>query len=151
MPASVEYAFTVTLLPKIYTHPAEKQYDLTYIEIMRILEGQSQAYTLIAELTKGANIHYHGIIKYLDFKAKTNLTKQFIDAFRNSKLFGHINIKQVTDLKGWVDYLQKDIDSTRESINRPPILNDYFNEITSKYADFILHSGYIQYDIADEQ
>jgi len=151
MTVSVKYAFTVTLLPKIYRYPAEKQYDLTYLHIMRILDGLSHAYTLIGELTRQSNLHYHGVIQYYNIKARDNLIKKWNDAFRGSQYVGHTMIKQMDNEKGWVDYIAKELPTTKEALNRPPILNDHFNYIISSMDDFVLQSGYIQYDNHDEQ
>lgn len=118
---SFRFAFTVTLLPKLYKCDATQQYDNTFVEIFLKIKCMSSAnqFVIVAELTKAFNIHYHGTIV---MKLTKNCRKTFADSFRGSKLFGFVNIKEITEPEIWHDYIIKDLTTTRESINRPPII-----------------------------
>lgn len=148
---SVSYAFTVTLRSKLYADPAEVQYDKTYKEVLQILNAISSQFTLVAELTKAFNVHYHGVISWASIPKGVNLRKKFTDAFRPSKQIGYVNIKQIENDAGWNEYITKSLVETRDSLSRPPIVHDWFNICTSRYSDFVLHSGMMQYDDIIEQ
>lgn len=136
---SVKYAFTVTLKPNMYRHAAEKQYEDTYKSLFKNLEMLGKV-TIVAEITKNYNIHYHGIIRFaMCFTKHTNLMKAFVDSFRTTKSYGFVNIKQIIDEPGWIDYISKSLPDTMESIKWRPIVIDQldiFNESTrAKYAN----------------
>lgn len=125
MKESVKYSFTVTLQPKWFKFTATEQYDMTFTPLYQILSSLSARFGCIAELTKAFNIHYHGVITFnLDENNKLYM-KAFNDAFRKSLFFGFVNIKQITDEQGWINYLKKDLLDTKKLINRPPIINDW--------------------------
>lgn len=136
---SYEYAFTVTLKPKLYDHDATEQYDNTYhilFETLLRISFKNQ-FTLVAEQTKAYNIHYHGIII---LPLKVNCMKYFHDSFRKSKIFGFVNIKQITEQQIWIDYISKSIKETRDCINRPPIIYDWKDYIkTEELTNCISH------------
>lgn len=121
---SVKYSFTVTLKPNLYKYIAEEQFSRTYIALSIHLCKLSPNVTVLAELTKSMNIHYHGIIQFNIDRAEVNLRKKFIDSFRTSKEFGFVNIKQIEDEAGWIKYITKDLDQSRLLIGSPPILLD---------------------------
>lgn len=133
--SSFEYAFTITLQPKLYVHDATEQYDLTFTKVIdellklcsRNLVTNDLNFSCVAELTKSYNVHYHGIIK-MRIEGKPCM-KKFHDAFRASKIFGHVDIKQMTDQKGWIEYISKDLVDTQNMVGRPPILYDGFGYI----------------------
>lgn len=120
------YAFTVTLLPRLFQHPSEVQFDTTYLKLKDKLIELSDTFTLIAEHTKNMNIHYHGVIKFLTVRCK-NAIKYFKDHFRRDKLFGFVDIKIMDDEDGWRDYIKKEFKETLDVINRRPIIVDGFN------------------------
>ena len=143
MSESVKYSFTVTLKPNLFKDSAEVQYDKTYLTLVKHLMSLSKQFSVVAELTKNYNIHYHGIIRFvINHK---NLMKRFVDSFRHNTCFGFVNIKQIVDEAGWVEYITKDIHSTRESISRPPVLMDYFNVLPVLELD-----GMLQQDLSDD-
>lgn len=130
---SQKYAFTVTLKPKLYDHNAEDQYDKTSTVLEQSLAKVGHHFTCVTELTKSANIHYHGVI---DFEMNhPNFIKKFHDHFRcrcSNKykckcLFGYVNIKVLEKEDGWKDYISKELKVTYDSISRRPIVRDDFN------------------------
>lgn len=120
------YAFTVTLKPDCFKQPAEIQYDRTYNQLKEYLSDMSFYYTLVAELTKNKNIHYHGVIKF-PLPNLRDVIKMFKDRFRNDKLFGFVDIKVMSDSEGWLDYISKELKETYQSINRRPIIYDGYD------------------------
>lgn len=119
---SQRYSFTVTLKPVLFRVPAESQYDKTTESLCDMLRDVSHTYTLVAELTKNMNIHYHGVIIF--HMGPKNLIKKFVDAFRAHAKFGFVCIKVITDEPGWIDYISKELKNTYESIGRRPIVYD---------------------------
>lgn len=134
---SVDYSFTITLRPKCFTHEPEIQYDDTNFHVRARLASISPHFTIVAEVTKAWNIHYHGIIKFV-LKDKVDCAKRFHARFRNDNLVGFVNIKQITDYNGWCEYIVKDLQKTTESIGRRPIIRDDYGvtnpEQRAKYA-----------------
>jgi hypothetical protein len=119
---SVNYSFTVTLLPHMYKLNPEIQYDQTYLEVIKLLKGLNSTCSIIAELNKNYCIHYHGVITF--HKKALNHMYDFKNAFRGEKNFGYVDIRQITDFPGWVEYLHKDVITTRKLICRPSIILD---------------------------
>lgn len=141
---SVKYAFTITLQPKLYRYKPEEQYDKTYMHIAKVLKALNSRVTLVAELTRSANIHYHGVIQFINFKPKSNLTVSFHNAFRGDKYAGFIKIIPIDNESKWIEYISKDVTDTTETIIRPSIILNEFNDLPN---DNLL----IQYDLIDEQ
>lgn len=124
---TVDYFFTITLRPKCYKHEPELQYDLTFSEVKNKLSSLSQAFTLIAEVTKAYNIHYHGLIKFIYKDPKKDYMKEFCKTFRNHETIGFVKIDQVRDISNTIIYMSKEFDKTSNAIHRRPIINDFFN------------------------
>lgn len=122
---SVDYTLTITLRPKCYIHEPERQYDDTYEYLKKKLTGLTQAFTLIAELTKSYNIHYHAVIKF-PITSK-NVLKNFYKQFRNDPLIGFIKIEQMINEHKWREYISKDLSHTLDAINRRSIIYDYYD------------------------
>lgn len=144
--ASFKYSFTVTLKPIMYKKVATDQYDATSQEVLTKLLGLSYMspdgkfdLTLVSELTKNYNIHYHGIIKMPLRNSKIHCMKRFTDEFRNSKQLGFVNIKQIDDEPGWIDYISKDLHSTKIHVGRPPVIFDGLESIKDEEFAFTLH------------
>lgn len=144
MASSVKYAYTITLRSQLYKLNPEDQYDKTYLHIASLLKGLICTVDLVAELTRSCNIHYHGIIQFNNINSKQNLQLMFRNIFRSDKYVGFVDIKQITDEEGWLNYIIKDIPSTRNSINRPPLILNEFNDIP--YDEFEL-----QFELINEQ
>jgi len=144
MSDTFKYSFTVTLKPNLFKLIAEEQYDKTYLPLYKHLAAMSHKFTLIAELTKNANVHYHGMIQF-PMNKKVIFRKKFIDSFRKSKEFGFVNITQITDEEGWRKYIIKDINETREAIGRPPIIEDFFYVFGPETLD-----NFHQYNLSDD-
>lgn len=122
----MDYSLTITLRPKCYTQEPEKQYDNTYEYVSRKIRSLTQTYTLIAEVTKAYNVHYHSILRISPNQYKDNL-KQIYACFRNDNLIGYIKCDQTINYNKWVEYLQKDIIHTMNALNRRPIIYDQYD------------------------
>lgn len=151
--SSVLYAITITLQPKLYKYKLEEQYDRTYLHVGKQLKALGTKVDLIAEITKhNCNLHYHGILKFYNFKPKTNLIIKFYDHFRMDPIIGFVNIRQMDDEQGWKDYITKEIYYTKESLDRMPIV---INEISKfKLCNDYGHmkiDEYLCLDLVDEQ
>lgn len=132
MPFSVDYAGTITLRPKLYTKEPEVQYDETYDYVRRKLSSLSTHFTLIAEVTKSYNIHYHIVIKFDLEDRKKDCMKEFHKCFRNDNLVGFVNIRQIDDMVKWTDYLKKDLCHTVNATNRRPVIWDMYDIFDSE-------------------
>lgn len=122
---SVDYSLTITLRPKCYIQEPEQQYDATYEYILRILRSLTEHLSLVAEVTKSFNIHYHSILQLP--LGDGNCLKKIYKAFRNDPIVGFIKCDQTVDKATWIGYLKKDIIHTYNSINRRPIIYDHYD------------------------
>lgn len=114
-----DYFFTVTLRPNMYRFTADEQFDKTHGELIIMLKILSEKFTLVTELTKSLNIHWHGIIRLGDKKSP------FVNIFRGDKQFGFVQLSPITHSEGKVyEYLRKDLANTVKDLNRRPILSD---------------------------
>lgn len=139
---TVRYSATITLKPRMYQYKAEQQYDMTYPDLIKHLScnGYSKM-TVISELTKNYNIHYHLTITFpFDgtlYKGFPNWQKKFVDSFRKSPVFGFVNIKQIEDELGWISYIGKSFKDFTDSTGRRPIIKDDFDYFTEDdYANY---------------
>lgn len=131
---SADYSFTITLKPRIFRLNAEDQYDECYKHVLLRLKQITTKCTLVAELTKNCNIHFHGICAFQRY-ATYNYIKRFHDHFRcrcKNKftckcMIGFVNIKLTMNYPGWVDYISKSLKETYDSLSRRPIIIDDYN------------------------
>lgn len=130
---SVDYSFTLTLKPKrLFQQEPEKQYDNTMYHVVNMLNSLNAKYTLIIELTKSFNIHYHGIISFLLQDNEFDCMKSFYSLFRKDEKIGYIYLKQITDFPGWIEYLRKDLYKTFMCVGRRIIIQDNYNVFTKE-------------------
>lgn len=154
---TIDYAITITLHPSIRCNKTVEQYD-TMKAIIRdyitdccyefwkknkpTVQFQAPKVTLVAELTKSQDIHYHGIVT-LPLSMKIRDHKIFIrDIFRYKpkagplrndlkKYLGFIYVKEIDD-NGWSQYLRKGFAEFEQSLDRKPILRDDHNIFTAE-------------------
>lgn len=134
MALSVDFSITVTLCPKLNRMDITKQYDYSAYEVEQTLKriDYVDSLTLVAEITKNCNLHFHGIIKFNIEKHKHIIYKFKNDLKEYNFLIGFIDIKQITDFPGWKEYISKDLQTTKEVIGRRPVLIDDFNCFTTE-------------------
>lgn len=137
---TVRYSATVTLKPRMYQYKAEQQYDMSYPDLIKHLACNGyKNITVIAELTKNYNIHYHLTVTFPfgENSKYCNCMKKFVDSFRRSQMFGFVNIKQIDSEIGWIEYIGKQLKEFTDSTGRRPIIKDDFNYFTENdYAKF---------------
>lgn len=121
-------AFTLTLKPKVFSKKAKDQLSYALYDINESLRDHK--YTLVYELTKACNIHFHGIISFNTAKMKgKNARMYWFDLWRKSDRIGFTDLKSETDEQGWEDYILKSVEETREMLPvfLEPVLRDDFN------------------------
>lgn len=124
------YALTVTLQPKARLDSAKQQYET----FAPLVEQQLRAkfpnckLTLVAELTKSFDIHFHGIIQFdlLCLGKVQNIPRYFRDMFRRHNKIGFVLLKVMTDEKVWLDYIGKALDEFYLDVGEQAIVcNDH--------------------------
>lgn len=111
---TIDYAVTVTLLPKLFKFDPVEQ----YINTVSILQDKLNQYgeaVIIPELTpNNYNIHYHCIMKLRYNKSMKGKPLEYVikNIFRGSKYFGHTVVKKVENHDGWMRYMFKDLPET---------------------------------------
>jgi len=114
------YALTVTLQPKIFKKTIREQYDLAKLEIGVV--SRTMHISAITELTQSGNLHFHGIVSQ-KYQQKRGTFKQTVhDVFRNSKVFGFVCVRPLTDPNIWKDYCTKHIEETKKELDDRPII-----------------------------
>lgn len=128
---SVDYAFTLTCKPQLYSQSIEQQFDKAEDEIkdrFNKIKGYKASFTVVCELTRSFNCHFHGIVKLVGNAIRPiNFLRKFYDAFRGSKIIGHVFFKPVDNFLNWIEYIKKDIPYTYSNLKcrHPVIQNDY--------------------------
>lgn len=106
---SQAYALTITLRPMLYKHVAYEQYRRSYVEVFDLFKRHGCEITLVTELTKQYNVHYHGIVQVpMILCSKQPGAKTIFDMLRQLKYIGHTVVDPITDEEGWNRYICKD-------------------------------------------
>lgn len=105
----------------MYRYDIDIQFDDTANELYVSLRQLSNKISLVAELSKNYNVHYHGIISLKGSKRK------FINYFRNDKKFGFVNASPIKNEENVFSYIQKDVVNTYQELDRRPIIKDDYN------------------------
>lgn len=136
------WAITITLKPKMYRYTLAEQHAHASEEILKLRKYCSMS--IIAEITKACNIHYHGVIKMHDstLTAMRGSVQCFVtDAFRKSQVIGYVNLREYTD-RGWVMYVVKDTAKTILDLKEHPVICDDLDMLKANLTDFgILRSN----------
>lgn len=118
-----DYAITITLRPQMYRLDVNTQHEIAMKIIVDTFRPWICKRTVIAELTKSYNVHYHGIISS---KSKCPHFKKWIfDQFRQDKTIGFLCIKPVTDYNVWATYITKDYVETGKYVRNFVLFDDY--------------------------
>jgi len=126
---TVDYFYTITLKPSCYDNIAEHQYDITWKPVYDLIKSLPCKLTMVAEVTRNMNIHYHGIVSFLVLPGIKSYIKAFKDKFRLAKHIGYTNITQIENHQQVKDYITKDLHQTKELIGRPPVISNEQNYI----------------------
>jgi len=122
----MNYALTITLKPCMYSRNCQEQYRIVTPHLEKILDGFKCS--MIAELTKENNIHYHGMAFFKDHFERD----RYINRFRvNSRMFGKKDQDAVANEPEWVTYINKDLGVTWELLGKSPIVRDDFKVFTN--------------------
>lgn len=128
---SQKYFVTITLKPYMYSKTAGEQYDQTEGDLRKLCEYYDCGGKVVAELTKGFNIHYHGLI---DFNTHLKYPQMaFIDNLRRLKWVGRSQIEPALHENDVSKYLSKDLKKTKDMILRDPIIYCQMSRVTVSY------------------
>lgn len=100
------FAVTLTVKPKLYRLPAEDQYKLVKEAVMGLFKQRNPKVTLIAEVTKQFNIHFHALLQW-DYASGVNYPRWFHNEALKYKDLGFTCVKQAQDVDGWLTYISK--------------------------------------------
>jgi len=122
-----DYALTVTLKPVHHKLKIEQQFELSSEEIMILLDRVGAKYTMVCELTKAFNCHWHLILKMPYHKENCIVERSIRDLFRKCKYIGFIYLKPVTEYHNWILYMIKSVTETYKILicKHPIPKNDY--------------------------
>lgn len=116
----MKYELTVSLKPMMYKFSAQEQFKMTK-ELMLEIFKKHQA-SVVCELTKEHNVHYHCII---DFKSIIDKDR-FLNRFRGYKQFGRKSCDQVRFENSYKEYMAKSIEELRPLLG-DTVLTDYYH------------------------
>lgn len=163
-----DYALTVTLNPRIREKGTAEQhiYMRSYIEC--ILKDRIMQYvadykgikmkdlkrprlTLVTELTKSYDIHYHGILSFpMSYGLRCPeifMRNLFRDRYKGNPAkmeqkdyIGFILLKPVEDWGKWSDYIAKDIDDFKQKMKMGPIICDDYEFFEAE--DWLAYNAY---------
>lgn len=121
----VHLAITITLKPKLYSKRPTTQVNETSHSVLQKLSQNHLS--IYPELTKSDNVHYHAYtycsrdISFDEVKLKLH------NIFRNSTLFGFIDIKQLIefeDRERWYEYMSKNVNKTIKLVGSTHLKDD---------------------------
>lgn len=122
------YEVTLTLRPRLYKLSPEEQHLL----VSGILDQLLVPYecSMICELTKENNVHYHGLVELRDLVHRN----RFLNHFRKfNTIFGKKTCEQVMYYQSYVDYMKKDIKNTEQIIHYP-IVKDHYGIFSVRFV-----------------
>lgn len=108
-------AITITIRPSHYKDDLDTQYTKSKIE----LAACPFLISLVCEVTKSCNLHFHGIIK-CDPPKRGTVKQSIHNYFRKCKYLGFIYLKEITDLPKWYEYIFKEYDQTKQELYFAP-------------------------------
>lgn len=125
-----QYAITLTLHPKVRKMNAEEQYEeyahQCVSELKRLFSNCKL--TLICEMTKTFDIHFHGVISFdmATLRSNQNVPKMFRDSFRNHKYIGFVLLKVIDNQSVWNEYIMKSLKDFEKDTGKFPLLINEF-------------------------
>lgn len=125
---SCELAITITLKPLMYKKTFEEQDSILRPLILGMFKNCKL--TLVWELTKTYNIHYHGMIQ-VPMHLCNDPLKYIFDRLRSCSKIGKCEVNQVVNYDLWISYLNKDI-KMNEALG-------YYTKVIDEYD--VLSSG----------
>lgn len=134
---STDLAFTITLKPTEYRHTYQEQYKGTAHILTSIFDSNGCKYSMVAELTKQYNIHYHGIMK-VPLERGRDSCAWFFDRLRKLTCFGRSECEQVMNYDKWTKYIAKDI---KRDLDIVTVIKDDYNILDITLQDSEDESG----------
>lgn len=132
---SCDVHLTVTLRPVMYRLSSTEQLSRSIgplLDLLRDLNCIKK--TIVFELTKSHNVHYH-IICNFDIHGVRNIYNKIYNKFRCSKIFGYVLTDQIKDYNSFVSYILKDVEETYNILGIYPVqIDDY--ELLCKFKFF---------------
>lgn len=122
---------TVTLKPFMYAKTLDEQIKCTKRRMIDALRGFKKS--VVIELTKEYNIHYHCIL--VEKKISSNPFLRLTDRFRKEKWAGRKSIRGVQYYDSYVKYMNKDIKNTNKCISSSAIVIDDFDILGHKWEE----------------
>lgn len=123
-------AFTVTLLPHFTrTRTSVQQLEQSERIVRSFIRRScpSAKISMVAELTKNSDIHYHALLTGYDNPVIDTLSYYYNNLKRNkeySKVIGFICIKACPTPEHWVKYMLKDVNKTSSLLGQTSICVD---------------------------
>lgn len=136
---SMSFAITLTLNPKLFHHDCVTQHNLFMQELCKLCEACAWRVSLVLELTKSFNCHYHGFIQIpIDKKSKKSIQHRITDILRTNKIIGYTYIKDIDNDQIWLEYTTKEITTTFKETGIYPVCKDDIDlyEISSTFDIF---------------
>lgn len=125
-------ALTVTLKPEYYVESghafemtARQQFNFFKPILQSILHRTCDKYSIIAELTKKGNVHFHGTI--LKKKCRKPWLYEISTNGRLTRWFGWLEDTDIYDSSGWYQYAENDLLTTAMTAKRIGA-HPYFSE-----------------------
>lgn len=120
---------TITLPPKAYKFKAADQYNRVKSLLKTVMTTHCEKWCLVAELTKQANVHFHGWFTERYEKATMFLLDQLKDAHLG---YTQVNKERITEIHRTHQYMTKDWCITKQVLGTSPCLNSWFVEPNTK-------------------
>lgn len=111
-------ALTLTIKPKFYSKDLAEQYTLVKEELKQCPFNKS----LVTEITKSGNLHFHGVINVPTVGLRGTAKQAVHNYFKKCKVIGFIYVKEMTDRKGWYSYCFKELDKTKLDVYFAPTI-----------------------------
>lgn len=123
---SIDYAITLTLKPQWRQCTPHTQVEAALQEAIKIFSCNNMKVTLIYELTKSDDIHFHGVCSVPLQKHIRDYQIWIRNRFRKNKLFGFMYIKPIDDMNVWKEYISKDFENTKFRMGINPLQIDNY-------------------------
>lgn len=116
----MKHELTLTLRPLLYTRTPLEQFN-TVTPLLRVaLHGYK--YSMVAELTKEFNIHYHGIIDIHGPIQKNALLNKLRPL---NRFLGRKRCEAVRFEESYENYIKADLKETQQIVTDPVVKDDY--------------------------
>lgn len=103
---------TVTLDPRYYKLTMREQYRKSFNKLNKLLSQFTIKHLLVCEMTKQANVHFHGIVKWEDESMSQHF---FFESLKRNEIYGR---SESQIIKGdTYSYITKDINTTYKLLN----------------------------------